>query len=159
MTELLAYQGGRKHRNSCLHARGKHGVFWHSNVAWLIALQPGDHLWIVTSGACLRHEDRHAGFLIGLWTVAEVVENPSDDTTQPRGKFRYRIVADETESITFDDPVLVDHIVRPEGREKTTPIGRFLANPKRLLNEQYVRKLRAAAGHELALRWLTGTRR
>lgn len=130
----------------------------HTNVRWLGDLQPGDRLWVVTSGACLWREEQQAGFLVALWTVAGVAENPGDDPARPRDDFRYRIVADDSESITFDDPVLVDDILRPEGRDEQEPIGRFLSAPKRL-DERLVRRLRAAAGPELALKWLIGNRR
>lgn len=65
-------------------------------------------------------------------------------------------MVDEAESLDFD-PVPVDHLLRPEGRDDSIPIGRFVSVPRRL-DEQLVRKLRAAAGPELALRWLTGKR-
>jgi hypothetical protein len=60
--------------------------------------------------------------------------------------------------VVLDEPVLVDHILRPEGRDKAASIGRFLQGPRKL-DDQKVRLLRAAAGPKMALKWLTGNRR
>jgi len=116
-------------------------------------------VWFVTSGRNVGREARQAGFLVAIGTVAkvEVVEDHGHDSGCRQGDGRYRIVLDESELIRFD-PVPVDHLLRPEGRDEAIPIGRFVSVPRRL-NEQLVRKLRAAAGPELALRYLTGTRR
>jgi len=131
---------------------------WYSNAKLVSELQPGDRLWVVTSGAHLIQGAKQAGYLIGVWTVSAVIEDPGDVPAPPRDDARHRIVTDDPESIIFDDPVLVDEIVRPEGRDRSEPIGRFLSTPKRL-DERLVRRLRAAAGPELALKWLTGNRR
>ena len=58
--------------------------------------------------------------------------------------------------MSLDEPVLVDHILRPEGRDDAVSIGRFLQGPRRLSDER-VRLMRAAAGPHLAQKWLTGT--
>ncbi len=89
--------------------------------------------------------------------MQEVKENPGDDPAYPKDDYRYRIVANETESVTFEEPVLVDHILRPEGRDKAASIGRFLQGPRKL-KDQTVRLLRAAAGPKMALKWLTGNK-
>lgn len=130
---------------------------WYSNSSLLGRLQPGDRLWMVTSGANVGNEAKQAGFLVGIWTVKEVVENSGDNPAYPMGDYHFRAIAHLGESITFEEPILIDHILRPEGREKGVSIGRFLQGPRRL-NEQKVRLLRAAAGPDLALRWLTGTK-
>jgi len=130
---------------------------WHSNAKLLGELEPGDHLWLVTSGANVEHEVKQAGFLVAIWTVKEAVANPSDDPAYPRDDYRFRVVADPAESIAFEEPVAVDHILRPQGRDKAVSIGRFLQGPRKL-DEQKLRLLRAAAGPELALRWLTGSK-
>jgi hypothetical protein len=45
----------------------------------------------------------------------------------------------------FMPPVDVDEIVRPAGRERSTPIGRFLQGPRKLPGEQ-ADSLEAALG-------------
>ena len=128
---------------------------WHSNAKLIGELQPGDVLWMVTSGANVRQEAKQAGFLVAIWKVKVVVENPDDDPAYPKEDYRFRVIADDFESISFDEPVLVDHILRPPGRDKAVSIGRFLQGPRKLTDEK-VRLLRAAAGPDLALRWLKG---
>lgn len=111
----------------------------------------------MTSGKHLKQEAEQAGFLVAVWQVQEVMENPGDDPAYPKDDYRYRIVASETESLNFEEPVLVDHILRPEGRDKAASIGRSLQGP-RILKDQTVRLLRAAAGPKMALKWLTGNK-
>jgi hypothetical protein len=131
--------------------------YWHSNAKLLGGLKAGDQLWVVTSGAKVGHEARHAGFLVAIWTVTKAGANPGDDPAYPPDDYRFRIVADPDESIAIEEPVAVDHILRPHGRDKAVSIGRYLQGPRKL-DEQKVRLLRAAAGPELALKWLTGTK-
>ena len=83
--------------------------------------------------------------------------NPDDDPAYPAEDYQYRVTANEVESITFDMPVPVDHILRPSGRDKANSIGRFLQGPRKLTDEK-VRLLRAAAGAQMAQQWLTGKR-
>jgi hypothetical protein len=130
---------------------------WHSNSQVLAKLLPGDRMWLVTSGKSLEQEAEQAGFLVAVWQVQEVVENPGDDEAYPKETHRYRIVADHRESISLDEPVVVDHIVRPARANKTISIGRYLQTPRKL-DDQTVRLLRAAAGPKLALKWLKGKR-
>jgi hypothetical protein len=130
---------------------------WHSNAKLLGDLAPGDRLWFVTSGKNLRHEAEQAGFLVAVWQVQEVGENPGDDHDYPKDDYRFRILRSEGESLTFDEPVPVDHILRPDGRDKAVSIGRFLQGPRKL-KDQTVRLLRAAAGPKMALKWLTGNK-
>lgn len=130
---------------------------WHSNAKLLGELLPGDRLWFVTSGKNLRQEDDSAGFLVAVWQVQEVQPNPGDNPDYPKDEYRYRIVATGEESVIFDEPVMVDHIVRPEGRDKAVSIGRLLQGPRKL-DDQKVRLLRAAAGPKMALQWLTGNK-
>ena len=131
---------------------------WHSNAKLIGELQPGDALWMVTSGANLRQEAKQAGFLVAIWKVKEVAENPDDDSAYQKEDYCFRVIADNSESISFDEPVLVDHILRSPGRDKAVSIGRFLQGPRKLTDEK-VRLLRAAAGPDLALRWLKGEQR
>lgn len=132
-------------------------VGWHSNSQLLGKLLPGDRLCLVTSGKSLGHEAEQAGFLVAVWQVAAAVENPGDDPAYPQDKYRYRVVADPQHSTSFADPVPVDHILRPAGRDRAVSIGRFLQGPRKI-DEQKVRLLRAAAGPDLAIQWLTGNK-
>ena len=109
---------------------GEHAYFWHSNARVIGDLMPGDCLWIITSGKCLRREPQQAGFLVAVWQVERVADNPDDDPAYPADEYRFRVVADKVESLDLgDEPVPVDHILRPAGRDTTTPIGRFLQGP------------------------------
>jgi hypothetical protein len=130
---------------------------WHSNSQLLGKLLPGDRMWMVTSGKALQHEAEQAGFLVAVWQVAEAVENPGDDPAYRKDRYRYRIVPNQGESITLNEPVPVDHILRPARGSKAVSIGRYLQGPRKL-NETTVRLLRAAAGPDLAIRWLKGNR-
>ena len=156
MTDVLIYWRDYK-QNWIGQFAGDRAFYWHSNAKLLGELEPGDHLWLVTSGANVGHEVKRAGFLVAIWTVKESVANPGDDPAYPRDDYRFRVVAAPAESIAFEEPVLVDHLLRPEGRDRAVSIGRFLQGPRKL-DEQKVRLLRAAAGPELALKWLTGSK-
>ena len=151
MTDVLVYWRDYKQ------FAGERAYYWHSNAKLLGELEPGNHLWLVTSGANVGHKVKQAGFLVAIWTVKEAVANPGDDPAYPRDDYRYRVVADPIESVAFEEPVAVDQVLRPHGRDKAVSIGRFLQGP-RTLDEQKVRLLRAAAGPELALKWLTGSK-
>jgi hypothetical protein len=130
---------------------------WHTNAGLLARLLPGDRLWFVTSGKNVRQEPEQAGFLVAVWRVLAVIENPGDDLAYPRDKYQFRVMADPAEWVSFREPVLVDPIVRPASRDQAASIGRFLQGPRKLSDEK-VRALRAAAGPELALQWLTGNK-
>jgi hypothetical protein len=149
MTDVLLYW--RDYRKN---AEGQ-VTAWHSNAKLLAELLPGDRLWFVTSGKNLRQDAEQAGFLVAVWQVQEVVENPGDDPAYPKADYSHRIIAGEQGSVVLDEPVLVDHILRPEGRDKAASIGRFLQGPRKL-DDQKVRLLRAAAGPKMALKWLRG---
>jgi hypothetical protein len=156
MTDVLIYWRDYK-QNWIRQFAGDRAYYWHSNAKLLADLEPGDHLWLVTSGVNIGHEIKSAGFLAAIWTVKEAVDNPGDDPAYPRDDYRFRVIANPAESITFEELVPVDHILRPHGRDKAASIGRFLQGPRKL-DEQKVRQLRAAAGPELALKWLTGSK-
>jgi len=157
MTELLIYWRDYK-QNWVRQFAGERAHYWHSNARLIGELQPGDVLWIVTSGASLGHEAKQAGFLVAIWKVKEVIPNPGDDPAYPSADYRFRLVAEGEESVTFKEPVPVDPIVRPPGRDPALSIGRFLQGPRKLSDEK-IRLLRAAAGPDLALKWLVGGRR
>ena len=80
-----------------------------------------------------------------------------DDPAYPKMDYHYRVVASDEGSVVLDEPVLVDHIVRPEGSDKAASIGRYLQGPRKL-DDQKVRLLRTAAGPKMALKWLTGNK-
>lgn len=155
-TDVLIYWRDYK-QNWIRQFAGERACYWHSNAKLLGELESGDHLWLVTSGANVGDEVKEAGFLVAIWTVNEALVNPGDDPAYPLEDYRFRVVADRAESIALEEPVAVDHIVRPRGRDKAVSIGRFLQGPRKL-DEQRLRLLRAAAGPELALKWLTGVR-
>lgn len=136
---------------------GEQGFYWHSNARLIGRLEPGDRIWLVTSGKCLREEAAQAGFLVAVWQVRNAIENPGDDPAYPAEEYRYRVIADDIESLFLPEPVFVDHILRPEGRDKAVSIGRFLQGPRKLTDER-TRLLRAAAGPQMAQSWLTGNR-
>jgi hypothetical protein len=157
MTDVLLYWRDYK-RNWLKQFVGERLYYWHSSARILGDLQAGDHLWMVTSGDNVGHEVKQAGFLVAIWTVEDAFPNAGDDPAYSRDKYRFRITADPSESIVFAEPVLVDHILRPPGRDRAVSIGRFLQGPRKL-DEQKLRLLRAAAGPDLALEWLVGRMR
>lgn len=137
---------------------GEYALYWHSNARLFEELTAGDRLWLVTCGKNLAEasvEAPQAGFLVGVWQVQRVIANPGDDPAYPQVDYRYRVVADPSASLLFDDPVLVDHIVRPAGRDRAKAIGAYLQGPRRLKDET-VRLLRSAAGPAMARHYLTG---
>jgi hypothetical protein len=154
MTNVLIYWRDFK-RNCKDELADERAWFWHSNASLIGGLHGGDRLWFVTSGKILRHEVAQAGFLVGLWRVQEVIANPCDDPAYPADRFRYRAIADSSASFLLDDPVFVDHLVRPAGRDSAVSIGRFLQGPRKLKDET-VRLLQAAAGPQLARQYLSG---
>ena len=137
--------------------KAAHGeqLCWHSNHRVFVDLMPGGRLWVVTSGGALGREDKSAGYLVAMWPVAQVIENPDDEPEYPARKFGHRILVNQPEAICLDQPVCIDHIIRGEGYDKSISIGRFLRGPRRLSNEK-VRQLRSAAGADLAQTWLRG---
>ena len=131
MTDVLLYW--RDYRQNWVRQfAGERAYFWHSSAKVLGELHPGDRLWFVTSGKNLRAEAEQAGFLVAVWLVKEVVPNPGDDPAYPPDDYRYRVIAQEGESVSLDEPVLVDHILRPEGRDKAVSIGPALSENLRL---------------------------
>ena len=156
MTDVLLYWRDYR-KNWKTQFSGSGAPPWHTKAKLLGDLDAGDHLWIVTSGKLVEQSAEQDGFLVAIWTVDRAIENPGDDPAYPRHDYRYRILVDTDESISFSDPVPVDHILRPAGRDKAVSIGRFLQSPQKLADNK-LRLLRAAAGPDLALKWLTGTK-
>lgn len=122
MADVLIYWRDYKQNWIRQHA-GERAWYWHSNSKVLGELQPGDRLWMVTSGGNVQAEVEQAGFLVAIWKVKEVLENPGDDPAYPKDAYRYRVVADSAESVRLDEPVVVDHILRPEGRDRGHPLA------------------------------------
>ena len=129
--------------------------YWHTNARKMLELEAGDKLWLVTSGKNIDHEAEQAGFLVAVWQVREVIENPGDDPVYTSSDYRYRIIAEPTASIMFDEPISVDYILRPLGRDKAVSIGRYLQGA-RILRDEKVRQLREIAGPKMALSYLNG---
>jgi len=160
MADVLIYW--RDYGQNCVGQRaGDEPLYWHSNAGMFCELSAGDRLWLVTSGKYLgkhREEAPQAGFLLGVWQVQQVMENPGDDPGYPEVDYRYRVVADRSAALTFDEPVLVDHILRPAMRDRGISIGTFLQGPRQLKDDK-VRLLRAAAGPAIAKNYLVGRQR
>lgn len=152
MTDVLVYDKDYRFQ------KAKAGVLkWHSNHRVFADLLPGDRLWVVTSGKSLEREDESAGYLVAMWPIQQIVENPGNDLEFPARKFGYRILVNQTEALQLDQPVCVDHIIRGEGYDLSVPVGRFLRGPRRLTDEK-VRQLLSAAGADMAQKWLLGNK-
>ena len=121
----------------------------------MLELHAGDKLWLITSGKNVSSKAVQAGFLVGIWQVRDVVENPGDDPAYPKSEYKYRIIAEPSASVMFDEPVMVDHNVRSADSDKAVSIGRFLQGPRKL-KEEKVRLLKSAAGPSMAKHYLTG---
>jgi hypothetical protein len=154
MTDILLYWRDYK-KNWAEQPSGEYGYYWHTNANKMLELHPGDKLWLITSGKNVSGEAIHAGFLVGIWQVREVVENPGDDPAYPKNEYKYRISAEPSASVMFDEPVIVDHIVRPVDSDKAVSIGRFLQGPRKL-KEEMLRLLKSTAGPKMALSYLNG---
>lgn len=126
---------------------------WHSNHRVFADLLPGDRLWVITSGKSLGREDESAGYLVAMWPIQQIIENPGDDPEFPARKFGHRILGNQNEALQLDQPVCVDHIIRGEGFDSNISVGRFIRGPRKLSSER-VRQLMSAAGGDLAVRWL-----
>jgi hypothetical protein len=120
-------------------------------------LLPGDRLWVVTSGKRAGREDTNSGYLVAVWPVADIMENPGDDPDYPARKFQYRVLVNAVDAIHLDQTIYVDHLIRRAAYGKDVSVGRFLRGPRRLSDEK-VRQLRSAAGADLAHKWLTGNK-
>jgi hypothetical protein len=152
MTDVLVYS-----RNGPPICKIGHTPRWHSSHRALGDLMPGDRLWVITSGKALGRADPSAGYLVGVWSVASVIENPGDDPDYPAQKYQHRLLINETEALHLDEPICVDHVIRGDGYDREIPIGRFLRGPRRLSDEK-LRQLRTAVGAELARKWLTASK-
>ncbi len=152
MTDVLVYDKDYRFQ------KAKAGVLkWHSNHRVFADLLPGDRLWVVTSGKSLGREDESAGYLVAMWPIQQIVDNPGNDPEFSALKFGHRILVNQTEAISLDKPICVDHIIRGKGYDRGISVGRFLRGPRRLSDEK-VRQLISAAGAEMAQRWLLGNR-
>ena len=152
MTDILVYWTDYRPEQFCGDT-----LRWHSNHRVFKALFPGDRLWVVTSGKRVGQDDASAGYLIAVWPVAQVVQNPDDDPEYPARKYQHRVLVNAVDAIHLDPPVLVDHVIRAAGAAQDVSVGRFLRGPRRLSDEK-VRQLRSAAGADMAHKWLTGNK-
>ena len=152
MTDVLAYWKTYQPET----ARGEY-LYWHSNHRMFGTLLPGDRLWVVTSGKSLGRADESAGYLVAVWPVAHVMQNPGDNAAYPARKFQYRVLVNAVEAMHFDRPVCVDAVIRRAEYDTDVSVGRFLRGPRRLSDEK-VRQLRSAAGADMAHKWLTGNK-
>jgi hypothetical protein len=82
MTDVLVYWK----TNQLETARDEY-LHWHSNHRLFGDLLPGDRLWVVTSGKSLGRDDANAGYLVAVWPVAHVMQNPGDNPEYPARKF------------------------------------------------------------------------
>ena len=112
---------------------------WHSSSRYFAALEAGNRLWLVTSGDGLGLLPRHAAFLVGVWRIERLCENPGDDPAYPTDRYRYRALATDSTVPAARLPVCVDEIVRPRGSAEQVPIGRLLQGPRRLSAETIAR--------------------
>ena len=154
MADILIYWRDYK-KNWVDECNSEYPYYWHTNAKKMLELHAGDKFWLVTCGKNVGSEVVQACFLVGIWQVKDVMNNPGDDPAYPRSDYKYRIVAEPTASIMFEEPIAVDHILRPSGRDKAVSIGRFLQGPRKL-REEKVRQLREVAGPKMALSYLNG---
>jgi hypothetical protein len=148
MTDVLVYDKDYRFQQA-----ERDVLKWHSNHRVFADLLPGDRLWVITSGKSLGREDQSAGYLVAMWPIQHIVENPGDDPEFPSRKFGHRILVNPAEALHLNEPVCVDHIIRGEGYDQSVSIGRFLRGPRKLTDIK-VRQLMAIAGGSLAQRWL-----
>jgi hypothetical protein len=144
MSDVLVYWRDYKQNWVRQFARER-SHYWHSNSKVISKLKPGDRLWMVTSGESLRHAEAKSGFLVAIWTITKVETNPGDDPAYPTEEYRSRVIGGPDKSTAVEEPVLVDHILRPPGGDQAVSIGRFLQGPRRL-SEEKVGRLLAAIG-------------
>ena len=71
MTDVLVYSP-----EYCMDTMERLPLLWHSNHRVFSDLLPGDRLWVITSGKNLGRVDQSAGYLVGMWPVAALIENP-----------------------------------------------------------------------------------
>jgi len=152
MADVLIYWRDYR-RNWGSQATANRAFCWNSSARCIEELLPGDRMWMVTSGKAVGSEAEQAAFLVGVWKVREVIANHDDDPAYPSDDYRKRVVADPSGSVMLDEPVPVDHVLRPAGRDRAVSIGRFLQGPRKLTDDKK-RLLQAAAGGELASAWL-----
>ena len=131
--------------------------YWHSSAPVFGDVRVGDRLWVITSGKSIGHERKQEGFLVAVWQVQAVVKNAGDNPAYPPRKFTRRVIASDVDSIDFSEPVRIADLIRLSGGDQRVSIGRFLRMPRRL-NDAMLRQFRAAAGPELAIKWLTGSK-
>ncbi len=58
-----------------------------------------------TSGKRVGRQDGNTDYLVAVWPVAQVIQNPGDDLDYPARKYQHRIMVNEAEAICLDAPV------------------------------------------------------
>jgi hypothetical protein len=103
--------------------------------SWLVGsgsrlahIEPGDRLWLVTSGQLATMDQETFGYLVEVFEV-DAVEDINDE------RFKFKIVGKVARCIAIDPPLLVDSVVRPEGADTERSIGTFRQGPWKLSAE------------------------
>lgn len=103
--------------------------------SWLVGsgsrlahVEPGDRLWLMTSGQLAQMDQDNLGFLVEVLEV-QAVEDINEE------KFKFRIVGTASRCIAIDPPMLVDGVVRPDGADAERSIGTFWQAPWKLTLE------------------------
>ncbi|MFV0445048.1 MAG: ASCH domain-containing protein [Planctomycetaceae bacterium] len=131
MTNVLVYWRDYL-RNLATEFDGCSDRCWHSSSRVMGSLETGDRIWLVSAGQTLGRQPKEHGFLVEVWQVLRVMDNPGDMEGYPRERYRYRVVAGLDPQLNPGTPIEVDAIIRPEQSSRELPIGRLLQGPRRL---------------------------
>lgn len=141
MADLLVYwRDCRRNRESDLSTGGLR--MWHSSSRLIGGLEPGDRLWLISSGQSLGAGAIHRGYLVEVWGVEQVQSNTGESPDYPRERYAHRVVARLDPELTPPAPRDVDAIIRPAHSPGEAPIGRLLQGPRRLAAESVQRLAR-----------------
>jgi hypothetical protein len=99
------------------------------------ALEPGDRLWLVSSGQGLGIAPAQAGWLVEVWQVLDRIPNPGDDARYPPERYAHRILARLDQTHSPAGPINVDPLIRPLSSGAQAPIGQLLQGPRRLASQ------------------------
>jgi hypothetical protein len=114
---------------------GKEGEPWPVDY-WRIGLgsrlakaEPGDWLWLITSGQRCRLPEmpgQELGYLVEVMEIAIVGTDAGDE------RFAHRIKAKNDRSVAIRPGLLVDEFVRPAQSDRDAPIGSLWQGARRL---------------------------
>ena len=110
---------------------------WLTNSSLLSKAEAGDRLWLFTSGANAGMSEEQAGYLVEIFTVAEV-QGGAYESDYPVPQFGHRLIADRSRTVAVDPPILVDDLFRSPQHEVTLSAGNFLQAPRKLKQELLV---------------------